>query len=232
MPGSRFRIAGAGLLAAWAALAPAAAARAQGTVFGGVVAGDVRTAYVGVAAPLPGARVGQGLALRAILSGSQYKYDAAFGRVRGRDLRADVSLLWQVSDAHTYFDFGLGGRYVDTRLKPDDPGNPRRGGHWEGVVSAGGQQTFDPWYASEFGAYGFQGRDYFVRGDVTRRIAGPWRLGVEAQADGARDYARRSVGAVLALSASPAWEVKLSGGVTDQSHRSGGYGGLTFRRSF
>ena len=224
------------LVGAAGALGTACSAHAEGavegTVFGGVLAGDVQTAYLGIAAPLPGARVGAGLAIRAIVSGSRYKYDAAVGRVRGKDVRADVSLLYQVSDAHNYFDFGLGARYVDTRLRPEDPGNSRRGGHWEGVISAGGQQSYAPWYASEFGSYGTDGRDYFVRGDLTHSLSGPFRLGVEAEADGARDYSRRSAGAVLAVSAAPGWEVKISGGATSQSHRSGGYGGITFSTRF
>jgi hypothetical protein len=233
MTGLKDAMRGARLLAlAAAAMAPAMAARAEGTVFGGALFGDTQTEYLGVSMPLPGARVGQGLAVRAIVSGSQYKYDAFVGTVHGKDIRADVSLLYQISNAHNYFDFGIGPRYVDVRLNPRDPGNPREGGHWEGVVSASGQHTYDPWYVSEFGSYGTDGRDYFVRGDVTHRISGPFRLGVEAEADGARDYSRRSVGAVLAISAAPGWEVKISGGATDQSHRTGGYGGVTFRTSF
>lgn len=215
------------------ALIPAQSADAEGTVFGGVFGGDVQNAYLGVSTPVAGGRIGQGLAVRAIVGGSQYKYDSGtVGRVRGKDISADVSLLYQVSNAHNYFDFGLGARYVDTRLSPKDPTNSRAGGHWEAVVSASGQQTYDPWYASEFVSYGTNGRDYYAHGDITHKIAGPVRLGVEVQADGARDYSRRGVGGVLALAAGPGWEVKISGGATDQSHRSGGYGGITFRTSF
>ena len=220
------------LVAAVAALAPVGAARADGTVFGGVQAGDVQNAYLGVSVPLPGARVGEGFAVRGIVGGSKYRYGAAVGEVHGRDIRADVSLLYQVSNAHNYFDVGVGARYIDTRLDPRDPTNSREGQHWEAVVSASGQQNYGPWYASEFGSYGTFGRDYFVRGDLTHTVYGPVRLGVEAETDGARDYSRRSVGGVLAFSIDPSWEVRVSGGATDQSHRSGGYGGVTFRASF
>lgn len=227
---------GGGLLVVAAAiaavLAPAWAARADGTVFGGIQAGDVQNAYLGVSVPLPGARVGEGFAVRGIVGGSKYRYSGSVGDVHGRDIRADVSLLYQVSNAHNYFDFGVGARFIDTKLDPRDPTNSREGQHAEAVFSASGQQNYGPWYASEFGSYGTFGRDYFVRGDLTHTIYGPFRLGVEAETDGARDYARRSVGGVLAYSTAPGWEVRLSGGATDQSHRSGGYGGVTFRAGF
>lgn len=223
---------GLAFMAAASLAGAAGAARAEGTVFGGVIAGGDNTAYLGVSVPLPGARVGQGPAVRAIVGGVQYKYDAAVGRVRGEQVRADVSLLYQVSSARAYFDAGLGVRYVDTRLSPRDPGNTRRGGQWEAVVSASGEQNLGPWQLSQFGSYGFSDRDYFVRGDVTRAVAGPLRLGLEAQADGARDYSRQRYGVVVGFAPSPRWVVKVSGGASEQSSRSGGYGGVSFRAGF
>ena len=234
MAGLKDLFRGAGLLVAAvmaAVLAAGPAARAEGAVFAGVQAGDVQNAYLGVSVPLPGARIGEGLAVRGIVGGGKYRYGASLGEVHGRDIRADASLLYQVSNAHNYFDVGVGARYIDTRLTPHDPANPREGRHWEAVVSASGQQNYGPWAASEFGSYGTFGRDYFVRGDLTHKVYGPVRLGIEAETDGARDYSRRSVGGVIAFSVAN-WEVRLSGGATDQSHRSGGYGGATFRASF
>lgn len=231
--GRQFSRQAAWFAAAAALVCPAApSAEASGTVFGGVSAGNDRIAYLGVSTPLPGSSVGRGWAVRGIVGAGEYKYVAAVGRVSGKETRGDLSLLYQVSDANNYFDVGVGGRYVHTHLSPRDPGNRRQGGRWEAVASASGQQSAGPWQASEFASYGFRDHDYFVRGDVTHAIAPALRLGVEAQADGARDYSRRAAGAVLAVSPTPRWEVKLSGGVTDQAHRSGGYGAISFRTSF
>jgi hypothetical protein len=209
-----------------------AAAQTRGSVFGGATLGDDREAYLGVSAPLPGGRVGAGPALRLIGGASEYRYNAAVGRVRGRETRADLSLLWQVSDARNYFDAGVGGRYVHTRLRPADPASNRAGGRWEPVISASGQHALDPWAMSEFASYGFRDHDYFVRGDVTYKIAPAWGLGVEAQADGARDYSRWRGGLVAALGLASGWRVKLSGGITDQDGHTGGYGGLSFQAGF
>lgn len=207
-------------------------AQAEGTVFGGGAVGRDVLGYVGVSAPLPGARVGKGLAVRGIVSHSEYKYNANVGRIRGKDTRADLSLLYQFSDAANYFDVGGGVRYVDTRLTPGDPDSTREGETWEVVVSASGEHRFGRWRVSEFGSYGFDDEDYYLRGDVTRTVSGPVRVGVEAQADGASDYSRTRYGLVLAVSPSYAWELKVSAGVTDESDDTSGYGGVSFRASF
>lgn len=232
MMGKNGVVRGVALLAATAFVAFGGVAQAAGTVFGGVVFGGDNTAYLGASIPLPGARVGEGLAVRGIVAGTQYEYDSSIGRIEGEQVQADLSLIYQFSSATTYFDIGLGARYVDTQLEPDDPGSSRDGGQWEVVVSASGQQTFGPWQLSQFGSYGFDAQDYYVRGDVTHQIGGAFRLGVEVQIDGSEDYDRQRYGAVLGFSPSPDWSIKVSGGVTEQTDNSGGYGGVTFQTSF
>jgi hypothetical protein len=216
------------LLATAALAASSGGASAQPTVFGGVSFGSDELAYLGATVPLNS--TGTGLALRGIASGSEYSYVSNGVKIDGRQVRGDVSLLAQTSTANTYADAGVGVRYVDTHLSPDDPFNPGRG-RWEAAVSASFQATGDPWRVTGFGSYGFDQHDYFIRGDVTRAVTPRIRLGAEALFDGDRTYDRRRIGAVAAYSTSPKWEVQVSVGAAED-HRNGAYGGVSFRRTF
>lgn len=221
-------------LCALAGLAPAGAL-AQGaptTVFAGATFGEDELAYAGVTVPLPGDG-GGGPAIRAIVSRTEYDYrSSVLGNVEGREVRGDVSALYQVFGPMGYFDIGLGARYVDTKLSPRDPGNDREGGQWEAVASLSGQAAAGPWRMAGFGSYGFDIHDYYARGEITHAIAPRVRLGAEASADGDRTYDRRRLGALLGFSPDPAWEIQLSAGGTDSDDHEGAYGAVAFRRTF
>lgn len=219
------------LLATSVLAAPGGAALAQPTVFGGVTFGSDELAYLGMTAPLN--PTGTGLALRGIVSGSKYDYRSADVKIDGRQVRGDLSLLLQSSSANLYADAGVGVRYVDTHLSPSDPANRDADrGSWEAAVSASVQATQDAWRVTGFASYGFDQRDYFVRGDVSRAVAPAVRLGLETLFDGDRTYDRRRLGVLAAYSTSPNWEVQISVGAADSSTRNGAYGGMSFRRTF
>lgn len=220
----------AGLAAALTATG--AAAQAQGTVFAGGAFGADRTAYAGVAAPVPGSRIGHGWAVRAIVSATEYDYRSGGTKISGEEVRAELSALLQRSGSWGYIDAGLGARYVDIRLSPADPGNPRRGDHWDAAVSVSGEGIADPWRVTGFAAYGLDFEDYYVRADVTRAVTPSVRLGVEAVANGDPAYDQQRLGAVVAYAPGSDWEIQFAVGASESNARDGAYGAVGFRRTF
>ena len=218
---------------AWAGMSlGAAAAQPRPTVFGGVGLGADRLAFVGATVPVGTARGSQGLALRGIVSGSQNRYDGAGGRVKSEQGRAEAALLYQRWGGWGYFDAGVGGRYTDTDLSPDDPGNPNRGSQWDPMVSVSGESArANPWQVAGFASYGFSSEDYYVRGELTRAVGGGLRLGVEAIFDGDPNYDRRRAGVVAAFGGAD-WQLRLAVGGADSRARDGAYGSVGVRRSF
>lgn len=211
---------------------PSATAQPQPTVFAGGTVGRDQSAYIGSTLPMSNSQPG-GLALRGTLSYSSYDYRSdPLGRVSGKESRAELALLYQMTGSSTYADVGVGARYVHTKLSPSDPGNSRRGDKVEAAVSASVQHQADPWRVAGFASYGFDIRDYYLRGEVTRAVSPAWRLGAEMVAEGDRTYDRQRYGVVVAYDPRPDWEVAFSVGGQAQPHRGGAYAGLAFRRSF
>lgn len=202
------------------------------TVFGGVGVGADRLAYAGVTVPFSTANAG-GLAVRAIISGSENKYRGAGVTVESEEIRGEAALLYQRSGPWGYFDVGAGARYTDTDLSPDDPGNPNRGGQWDPIVSMSGESSGgDPWQVAGFASYGFESEEYFARAELTRAVTPFVRLGAEAVFDGDPNYDRRRAGAVLAFGRSD-WQVRVAvGGAESKGAKDGTYGSVGFRRSF
>jgi hypothetical protein len=217
------------LLATAVLAASGGGAFAQPTVFGGVAFGSDELAYLGVTVPLNTS--GTGLAVRGIASGSEYNYHSNGVKIDGRQVRGDVSLLAQTSTPNVYADVGIGARYIDTHLSPNDPFNPARN-HWEAAVSASFQAQKDLWRVTGFSSYGFEQHDYFIRADLSRVVTRNVRLGVETLFDGDRTYDRRRFGLLAAYSTSPRWEAQVSIGGADSNTRNGAYGGISFRRNF
>lgn len=231
---SRSRLTGpsAALALALSLTAGAAVADPQGAVFAGGAVGIDQSAYAGVVLALPGSRLGQGWAVRAGVSGSEYDYDSSGVRIDGSQRRGELMAVRQWSGAQGYFNLAAGGRYTDTDLSPRDPGNSRQGGGWDVAVSADGARTMGPWRAGFFGSYGFDVEDYYLRGDLTHAIGPRMRLGAEIGVDGDPAYERRRIGAVVAFAPRPEWEVRLSAGGMESDTRNGAYGGIELTRTF
>lgn len=203
------------------------------TVFGGGVLARDDSGYLGATVPFVSLGGASSLAVRATISASRYAYTSdTLGRIDGRETRGDVSLLYQLAYPDAYVDAGIGVRLVHTGLSPNDPGNSRRGDETEAVASASGQRTLQAWRVAGFASYGFKIRDYYARAELTRAIAPKLRLGGELTAEGDRTYDRVRYGALLAVTGDPNWEIQFSAGAQEQTHRSGGYAGIAFRRSF
>lgn len=207
---SKAALAVAGL---FSALSSPGLAQDRGVAFGGGETGDDRSGYFGVTWALPGARLGEGWAVRGLASAGRYDYDGATDWIEAEFVQADVVLLRQSSGDWGYFNLGAGARFTDTDLTPDDPGNEREGGHWDGVVTADGMATGGGWRAGGYAVYGVRMQEYFVRGEVTRALgAGPFRVGVEVLADGDENYSRQGAGVVGAYETAAGFSVRAAVG--------------------
>lgn len=223
----RMTLLGATLLAS----APAAA-QERTTIFGGVNFGEDEGAYAGLTIAPPGSRIGEGWAVRTSVSGSKYEYQSNGIGIEGKEVRGEVAVLHQWSGAWGYADVGLGARYVNTDLSPQDPGNERRGVRWAPTLSVTGQRVMGPWRVAGFASTGIGDDDYFVRGELTRAVSSQVRFGVEAAADGDPSYERQKVGAVLSFAPADTWEVTFAAGALYADKDDGAYGGISFSRRF
>lgn len=202
------------------------------TVFGGVNFGEDEGAYLGATFTPPGGRIGQGWGLRTTVSGSQYEYETNGVEISGEEVRAEAAILHQWSGAWGYVDVGVGARYVNTELSPQDPGNERGGVQWSPTLSATAQRVAGPWRLEGFASTGLGDEDYFVRGEVTRAVGPTVRLGVEAAMDGDPNYERQRVGAVVSFAPAETWEVQFVAGALYGDNDDGAYGGISFSRRF
>jgi len=194
--------------------ASAASAQDRGVVFAGGEVGEDSSGYFGVTWAMPGSELGRGWAIRGTASAGGYDYDRASGAVEAEFLQGDLVLLRQTSGAWGYFNLGGGARITDTDLEPADPGNQREGSNWDVVLTADGMHNAGDWRVGGFGSYGVDMREYYVRGEVTRRLgSGPWRGGVEVLADGDENYDRTGAGVLLVYAPSGAvgWRAAIGG---------------------
>lgn len=230
--GSRTALAPVFGLALATATCGGAGAQPRPTVFGGVGLGADELAYAGLTLPLASTGPGGGVALRTMVSRSINDYRSAGRRIESEQRRGEASLLYQAFGRWGYVDAGLGARYTDTDLTPQDLGNPNRGGRWDPVVSLSGESSPDrPWQTAGYAAYGFKSEDYYARAELTRAVRPSLRLGAEVILDGDPNYDRRRVGAVLAIGRS-GWQVRAAVGAADSDAKDGAYGSIGFRRSF
>lgn len=203
------------------------------TIYGGGEVGGDKSAYLGVVAPLPGATQTQGWAVRGVVSGGRYDYETQGVEIEGEYVQGDVFLVRQNAGAWGYVNFGVGARYTDTDLSPNDPGNDRNGSKADAVLTADGVRRFGAWETGAYAEYGVRMQAYFLRADVTRAVGGAGlRLGVEGAIEGDENYDKQRVGAVAVLQRSDALSFRVSAGVKTSDNGDDGYVGLGFVRSF
>lgn len=213
-----------------ALLAGGASAQDRGVVFGGGEVGDDMSGYFGATWAAPGSRLGRGWAVRGLVSVGGYDYDAAAGTIDAEFVQADLLLIHQSSGAWGYFNMGGGARVTDTDLEPADPGNERQGSNWDGVVTADGMRNAGDWRVGGFGSYGVKMREYYVRGEITRRLgSGDFRAGAEVLADGDENYDRSGVGAVLIYEPAGRFSLRAAIGGRDDGEA---YASIGFARTF
>jgi len=200
-----------------------APARAQdsGVVYAGGSAGDGANAYVGGVVALPGARLGDGLALRGGISGGEYRYRTGGQRIEARYIGGELALVYQSSGDWGWANFSGGPRITDTRLRPVDPGNRLRGTRFDLALQTDGA-VGNAWRATWFGSLGVNDRAYITQVRLGRLVDGvsDTRLGIEGGVQGDRSYTRLSGGAFASTRVSGRWIGQLSGGVSKQKDRS------------
>ena len=215
-------------------LAAAVPAQAQehGVVFVGGTASNAPSVYVGGVVALPGETLGRGLAARAVLGFNDFWYDGDPGRVKARQKTATLTAVYQWSGDWGYANLAAGGVFRATLLRPDDPNNATRGSQWDGMVGADGARNLGLWRVVGLTSYQIDLREYYARIDATRRLSKSLRLGAEATAQGNPLYDRQLYGVVVAVSPSPRWELRLSGGALVQRRRNSPYSALALSRVF
>jgi hypothetical protein len=216
---------------------PTGIAQAQdtGVVYaGGAAGGGAVNGYVGGVVSLPGARLGNGLAVRAGVTGGDYNYEANGERIDAQYIGAEVALVYQTSADWGWANFSAGPRITDTSLKPNDPGNPLRGTTYDLAIQTDGS-VGSSFRATWFASLGVDKRAYITQLRLSPLVDGATdtRIGIEGGIQGDRTYTRKSLGLFASRRLGDKWQGSISGGVTDQRGIGAqGYGTLGVSRVF
>lgn len=217
-----------------AGLATTAHAEDHGVAFGGGVVSKSPSATAGVLVALPGSTLGDGPAVRAVVSHSEFRYVAGSGAaIKGRSQSVTLSAVQQFSGGWGYFNLAAGAARHNVRLTPNDPFNRNRGSRWVAVVGGEGVANLDKdWRLGASASYRTRIKEYYVSADLTRAVSDKVRLGVEGVGQGDPSYKRRMYGAVVSYAPTPKWQLRLSGGANIEAGKNGPYGALSISRVF
>jgi len=210
------------------------AAQDTGVVYAGGDVGEGAGGYGGAVISLPGAVLGNGLAIRAGGGGGTYKYDANGTEIEGDYLSAEAALVYQTSGQWGWANFGAGPRVTDTDLTPADPGNKLAGTRWDLALQTDGALG-DHWRMTWFGSLGVfdQTWNTQVRFGPLLDAAHQTRAGIEATAQGDDSYTRGGLGLFVSTQLAPKTEGRLSGGFTEQAGRDAKpYAAISLSRTF
>lgn len=185
-------VAGVAALAAGPALA-----QEQVVLTGFEVSRDSQYAYLGLALPLPGQRLGQGLVQRYWLDYLSYRYEKTpLQDVDAEVVGGEAALGYQDSHAGGWWGAYLGARYADTRLDPDDPGNDGRGKRWYAKLQLDGETELGAgWRINGIVSHLINRDTYWARLRVQTTLAEGWHVGPELVAQGDTDYRAYKLGA-------------------------------------
>lgn len=185
--------------------------------FAGGQADFANYVYMGATVALPGATIGNGIALRGYVDTGGYNYISSdLGLVKANFGGGELDAVYQLSRQNFWSNFAIGANDTYTGLAPYDPNNSLRGQQLEMRVGLDGGKIAGPWRADWFGYYGTRLQDYEARLSVTHSLSSLWRLGVEGYGEGNPTYHLRQVGpyagwslsqrSELQFSVGPAWE--------------------------
>lgn len=208
------------LTACLSAMPSLASAEDKGVVYTGGSAGDGANGYLGGVIAVPGSRLGKGFALRAGVSGGEYRYDTNGQRIDATYIGGEVAVVYQFSGDWGWANVSAGPRVTDTTLKPDDPGNRARGTQFDVALQTDGS-VGNAWRASWFASLGVDNRAYITQVRFGPLVDGEadTRLGIEGGIQGDRSYTKKSAGVFASTRLGGKWQGLLSGGVTDQKGR-------------
>lgn len=229
----------AALLAGAACLGFSGAAVAQdmpddGVVYAGASIGDGYNAYAGAVAVLPGASLGNGLAIRGGVSVGEYRYDSEGARIEADYKAVEMALVHQSSGAWGWANLSAGPRVTNTDTDPADPGNKREGTRFDAALATDGALG-NAWRLGWFASYAVGDEAYYaqLRFGSLLDASSQTRVGVEGSLQGDESYDRHAYGLFASTAIARNMELRLSGGMgqTYGSDRDG-YAAIAVSRLF
>ncbi|MGX7895973.1 cellulose biosynthesis protein BcsS [Tsuneonella sp. HG222] len=211
-----------------------AAAQDIGVTYAGGGVGDGRNAYAGAVIALPGATLGNGMAIRAGGSAGRYEYETGATQIDGKYVSGEVALVYQTSGDWGWANFGAGPRVTDTSLSPFDPANERAGTRWDLALQTDGAVGYR-WRLGWFGSLGVLDKPYNAELRVGRLVseASQTRVGVETGIAGDDTYTRGTLGVFASTQVAAKTELRVSGGLSEQRGRDAkGYAAVSLSRTF
>lgn len=206
----------------------------EGVAYAGATVGDGYNAYAGAAVALPGASLGNGLAIRGGVSVGQYRYDSGGARIDADYKSAELALVHQSSGAWGWANFSAGPRVTDTDTDPTDPGNKREATRFDAAVTTDGA-VGNNWRLGWFGSYAVGDEAYYtqLRFGPLLDAASQTRIGVEGSLQGDETYNRHAYGVFASTAIAQNMELRLSGGIgkTDDAGNDG-YAAIAISRLF
>ena len=211
------------VLALAAAMVSSVSAQAQetGVAYSGISVSEGYNVYAGAIVSLPGARLGDGLAVRGGVSGGRYEYDTQTSQIDADYITGELALVYQTSGQWGWANFSAGPRVTDTTLTPFDPANERAGTRFDVAVQtdgAVGQELRLEW----FGSLGVVDTAYFTELRIGRQVDGAsgTRLGLETGFQGDETYSSKKLGGFVSTQFGSGWEGRISGGAGKLRDRS------------
>jgi hypothetical protein len=178
----------------------------------------------------------EGFTFKLLIAGGTYRYLTGVAdsvEVRGRYLMGSAMVGWRFKSEPAEITLLVGPMVQDHRLKPDDPGNRKRGRHFGALMSA------DLWYQPSPNMMAALNASLTTTADYSVRVALGWRLldrvfiGPEGQVIGCDAYWQYRIGLhVTGLRTGDFEWSAAAGWMEDNDERSGVYGrvGLIVRR--
>lgn len=204
------------------AASPAIAQDHRGVAFGGGTVADGTSGYAGAVVAIPGARLGNGFALRGSVNAGTYTYVINSADIEAEYVGGEAAVVYQTSGTWGWANFSLGPRVSDLSLSPDDPANERRGTTWDIGLQADGALRVDPrWRLDFYGSLGAIEGAFQTRLAVGRTVNGArqTRIGIEGAVQGDPRYTTVSGGAFVATQVARNLEGQFSAGALHQEGR-------------
>ncbi|WP_066560796.1 cellulose biosynthesis protein BcsS [Croceicoccus bisphenolivorans] len=216
--------------------APAIAQEAadDGVVYAGATVGDGYNAYAGALVAMPGASLGNGLAVRGGVSLGEYRYDSGGTRIKAEYRSVELALVYQTSGAWGWANFSAGPRLTDTKTDPVDQNNRREGTRADGALTTDGGLG-NEWRLGWFASYDVGDEAYYtqLRFGPLLDASSQTRIGFEGSLQGDETYDRHALGLFASTAVARNMELRLSGGVGKTGGRGkDGYAAIAISRLF
>lgn len=217
-----------GLVACMAALPVEAQ---SGIALAGAEAGsNAGYAYLGSVLPLPGSALGKGWVQRYWLDYNTYRYEKAPAQdVDAKVAGCEAALGWHGSSEKGRWGAYLGGRYGNTRLRPDDPANDDRGGAFNVTVQLEGEAALArTWRVNGIVSHLVGESDFWSRLRLQTVLGNQLLVGPELVAQGDPRYRLYKLGAFIGgikLGQEAALTLK-AGASKQESDSAGAYAGV------